>query len=218
MPAVAAALRANHVAEPFRAGGSPGSLTIVGAAKTYGNDQQIFGQGEATDYVYRVVSGAVRSFRVLADGRRQIDDFYLPGDVFGVELDVERSETAEAVGEVVVVAARRATIASDPEQAAKLWRHALGELSRSREHALTLGRRSASERVASFLIDLNARLGADGELELPMSRQDMADYLGLTIETVSRTMTQLQGQRLIQLNGCRRVRLSRLSALVELCE
>src|ERR1019366_8433137 len=97
----------------------------------------------------------------------------------------------------------------DAGQAAAAWRLALRELQRSHDHILTLGRRSASERLARFLVDLAERLDAGAALDLPMSRQDIADYLGLTIETVSRTMTQLQFSGLIKLSGCRAVQLCR---------
>jgi CRP/FNR family nitrogen fixation transcriptional regulator len=183
--------------------------------KSFGRDQAIYSEGDAADLVYKVISGAVRTFRVLADGRRQISDFFLPGDVFGVELDAERRSGAEAICESVLLVARRLVA---EEQGQSVWRHALRQLRRSQDQALTLGRRSASERVASFLLDLAQRLGDGDELELPMSRQDMADYLGLTIETVSRTVTQMQGSGLIGLAGCRHVRLTRPGALAALCE
>jgi CRP/FNR family nitrogen fixation transcriptional regulator len=93
----------------------------------------------------------------------------------------------------------------------------MAELRRSQDHALTLGRRSASERVASFLMDLATRIGDGEHVELPMSRQDMADYLGLTIETVSRTLTQLQVSGAIGLTGCRSIHLRKPRALAELC-
>ena len=160
----------------------------------------------------------MRSFRLLSDGRRQITHFFLPGDIFGVEFGCERRAGAEALCDTVVIVARRSAIASDADQSMRLWRLTVGELQRREDHVLTLGRRSATERLASFLIDLADRLGADDEFELPMSRQDIADYLGLTIETVSRTLTQLQAQRLVGLQGCRRVRFVDREALEELCE
>ncbi|MEJ0065087.1 MAG: helix-turn-helix domain-containing protein [Caulobacteraceae bacterium] len=193
-------------------------LKIIGVTRTFGRDQEIYGQGGPADLAFRVVSGAVRSFRVLADGRRQIDGFYFPGDVFGLDLETVRSSSAEAIGEVVVVLARRSVVMAGADQATRLWRHALLRLRRSQDHLLTLGRRSATERVARFLVDLAERLAGGDDVELPMSRQDIADYLGLTIETVSRTMTQLQADGLIRLNGCRHVRLARRAVLTELCE
>jgi CRP/FNR family nitrogen fixation transcriptional regulator len=193
-------------------------VRLIGATRTFGRDREIFGQGDPADCVYKVVSGAVRAFRLLADGRRQIADFYLPGDLFGVELGTERRSAAETLGETVLVVARRHAVAAEPDHGARLWRLALRQLQRSQDHVLTLGRRSAIERVASFFIELAERLDADCEFDLPMSRQDMADFLGLTIETVSRTLTQLQADGLIALSGCRRVRLMRPAALAELCE
>jgi CRP/FNR family nitrogen fixation transcriptional regulator len=193
-------------------------IRVIGFTKTFSKDQQIFREGGPADSIYRVVSGAVRVARLLADGRRQISDFYLPGDVFGVELDAGRVSTAEAIGETVVVVARRSSVASDSDQGPRLCRHALRELRRCQDHVLTLGRRCATERLASFLIDLTQRLETDDEFDLPMSRQDIADYLGLTIETVSRTMTQLQSEGLIVLKGFRRIRLRRPAALADLTE
>jgi CRP/FNR family nitrogen fixation transcriptional regulator len=199
-------------------GAERGDLNVIGLARAYRRDQTVFAEGDPADHVYKVVSGAVRSLRVLADGRRQIDDFYFPGDIFGVEPGSEHRTTAEALGETVLIAARRAPLIADPDGGGRLWRHALGALRRSQDHVLTLGRRSAAERVASFLTELADRLGCGKTLTLPMSRQDIADYLGLTIETVSRTLTQLQGERLIALDGCRAVKLLRPDALAELCE
>jgi CRP/FNR family nitrogen fixation transcriptional regulator len=203
---------------PKRHDAGPGDLKLIGVAKTFAHDAEIFAQGDGCDFVFKVVSGAVRAFRLLADGRRQIIDFYLPGDVFGVEFNAERLAGAEALSDSVIVVARRSALGTDGENGARLWRHAIDELRRSQDHVLTLGRRSAAERVASFLIDLAGRLGASDDLELPMSRQDIADYLGLTIETVSRTLTQLQSHRLIDLHSCRKVRLSDRPALEDLCQ
>lgn len=209
---------ARSVALPF----DPGLATraddvfpLIGAARSFGRDQPVYGEGDAADCVYKVVSGAVRAVRLLADGRRQIADFYLPGDIFGVELGERRRAAAEALGETVLLVARRASLAARPDGS---WRLALAELQRSQDHVLTLGRRSASERVASFLIEIAERLDVGRAFDLPMSRQDMADYLGLTIETVSRSLTQLQAEGLVALSGARHVRLPRPDALAELCE
>src|ERR1022692_1391132 len=111
-------------------------IRVIGFTKTFSKDQQIYCEGSSTDSIYRVVSGAVRSTRLLADGRRQISDFYLPGDVFGVELDAARLATAEAIGETVVVVARRSSLAADSDQSPRLCRHALRELRRCQDHVL----------------------------------------------------------------------------------
>jgi CRP/FNR family nitrogen fixation transcriptional regulator len=216
--ALASLAPARPAAPRFDAGTADDGFPPIGAAKTFSRDQRVYDEGDAADCVYKVVSGAVRAVRLLADGRRQIADFYLPGDVFGVELGERRRAAVEALGETVLLVARRGLLAARPDHGGGLWRLALRELQRSQDHVLTLGRRSASERVASLLIDLAERLDADRTFDLPMSRQDMADYLGLTIETVSRTLTQLQADGLVALVGTRRVRLPRPAALAELCE
>ncbi len=195
-------------------------IRLIGLTMHFSRDQEIYGEGEPAGEVYRVVSGAVRSLRVLCDGRRQICDFYLPGDLFGVEAGVDRRATAEALTDSMIVVARRSALVDELDggaSARRLWALAVADLQRSQDHVLTLGRRAAGERVASFLVDLAARLGAADGLELPMSRQDIADYLGLTIETVSRTFTQLQGAGLIKMAGCRSIRLCRPRALEALC-
>jgi CRP/FNR family transcriptional regulator, nitrogen fixation regulation protein len=195
-----------------------GDISVVGIARALTPDQPIFAEGDRADTVYRVASGAVRTIRLLADGRRQVTDFYLGGDVFGVELRSCYSATAEAVCDSVVISARSSSLTEDPDQPSRLWRYALCELQRSQAHVLTLGRRSALERLARFLVDLADRMGATDRLALPMSRQDIADYLGLTIETVSRTLTQMQAKGLVRLENCRQVRLLKRAALTELCD
>ena len=195
-----------------------GELSLIGVARSLSRDQSLYGQGDRADFVYKVVSGAVRAVRLLADGRRQITDFYLPGDVFGIELEAEHTASAEALSETVVISARRSSLTQDQSQSSHLWRHAMVELQRSQTHLLTLGRRSAIERIAFFLVDLADRMGGTDQLQVPMSRQDIADYLGLTIETVSRTLTQMQARGLVEVEGCRRMRLPKRAALAELCE
>lgn len=198
------------------------NIDFPGSLMTFGRDEEIFGQGEPAIQVYKVRTGAVRCFKMLSDGRRQIADFYLPGDVFGVEAGTEHRVTAEALTESTVTVARRSALtdgASDEiGRAQALWRLAIGDLQRSQDHALTLGRRCATERVASFLVDIADRLGDADAIVLPMTRQDMADYLGLTIETVSRTLTQLQATGLIRVGSCRCIQLLDRDALVDLCE
>jgi CRP/FNR family nitrogen fixation transcriptional regulator len=194
-------------------------VRLIGVTTHMMRDQEVFGEGEPADHVYRVVRGAVRGFRVLSDGRRQIYDFYLPGDIFGIERGAEHRITAEALTDTILVVARRSALGhgSDGATAWRLWDLAMVELHRSHDHALSLGRRSAGERVADFLVDMAKRIGDGEHAELPMSRQDIADYLGLTIETVSRTLTQLQVSGLIELGGCRSIHLREPRALAELC-
>ena len=192
-----------------------------GVRKTYLRDEAVYAEEETADWVYEVVTGVVRTCRLLSDGRRQIEDFHLCGDVFGLEAGLTRRTTAEAVGPVVLKLVRRSILADlaarDPAVAQKLWSLTAQDLRRSRDHVLMLGRRSAVERVAGFLLDLVQRTGCGGDaLDLPMSRQDIADYLGLTIETVSRTFTQLQGSGVLKAPSCRHLEIS-LEALENIC-
>jgi CRP/FNR family nitrogen fixation transcriptional regulator len=156
----------------------------------------------------------------MSDGRRQISAFYLPGDMFGLEAEEDHRFSAEAVcdSEVMVVKRRAflAQAARDSEMVAQLWAQTMGHLQRAQNHMLLLGRKNAQERVAAFLLEMAERLSKSGAVELPMSRQDIADYLGLTIETVSRTLTQLERERVIAIPVSRRIVLRDRSALSEL--
>ena len=182
-------------------------------------NSEIYGESEPADYVYKVVSGTVRTYRVLSDGRRQISGFHVAGDVFGFELGAEHSDSAEAIADCNIMFVRRSTLLAALQRNHEIARVLLTmtgqELQRARDHSLLLIK-SAHERVASFLLEMAHRLSNKSEIELPMSRQDIADYLGLTIETVSRTLTQLQGEAAIKLMGSRRIVVRNPSALTEL--
>ena len=192
----------------------------MGARMTFERDAEVFGEGEPADFVYRVASGAVRTYRVLSDGRRQIGDFHLVGDLFGLEAGREHLFGAEAISRSDIIVCRRSSLfslaARSPDIGQALWAETARELERAQSHLMLLGRKSACERVATFLGALASREPAGTEIMLPMSRQDMADYLGLTIETVSRTFTQLQFDGVIQLHGCRRVQVLSPTALSRL--
>lgn len=184
-------------------------LAIHGARMRFGRNEEIFGEGEAADHLCRVVSGAVRTSRFSSDGRRQILAFHLPGDVFGIEPGGVHSLSAEAVTETEISLIRRSLVESAAAQDAKAARALLELMSRqlisAREHALVLGRKGANERVAAFLLQLADRFRAHGEISLPMSRADIADYLALTIETVSRAFTQMERDHAISLPSSRHV-------------
>jgi CRP/FNR family nitrogen fixation transcriptional regulator len=193
---------------------------MLGAPIRFDRNVEIYGEAEPAEYFYQVVTGAVRTDKVLEDGRRQIGAFHLPGDFFGLEAGPEHGFTAEAVVASTVRVAKRATITAmairDGELAADLWVHTAGRLKAAEDHMILLGRKTAEERVATFLLDIARRKATRQVIELPMSRQDIADYLGLTIETVSRTLTQLTLDATIELPSSRRVVLRGRARLKEL--
>lgn len=195
------------------------NVQVGGASMTFERNVEIFGEGESADYVYKVLAGSVRAYKVLNDGRRQVTAFYLPGDVFGIESGSEHTTSAEAIDKVSVLVVRRSSLFStaerDSEVARHLWSITAAELRRSQNHALLLIK-TAKERIAAFLLDMAERLAGKGFVELPMSRQDIADHLGLTIETVSRTLTSLSEGSTIQFLASRRIVLRNPSQLNQL--
>ncbi len=191
-------------------------IDMMGAPMTFGRNSEIFGEGEEADYVYKVITGAVRTYRVLADGRRQIGGFHLAGDVFGLEFGEEHAFSAEAVSESKVLVVKRSALmalaARDSEVARQLWTLTGRELARVQEHIVLLVK-TAQERVAGFLLEMAERRPAGDAVDLPMSRQDIADYLGLTIETVSRTLSNLESEAAIEVSHSRRIVLRNRPAL-----
>jgi len=156
----------------------------------YGKGTEIFGEAEPADYVYQVIEGAVRSHKLLPDGRRQIGAFHLPGDIFGLENGDFHRFTAEAVVDTTVRLVKRQSLErvakTDPAILRSLRTLTSASLEHVENHVLLLGRNTARERVAAFLLEMKGRLTAAGVIVLPMNRRDIADYLGLTFETVSR--------------------------------
>lgn len=197
-----------------------GGANFRGVRMRFERNEEIFGEDEPAEYVYRVVSGAVRTMRFSADGRRQILGFHLAGDVFGLELGEAHTLSAEAVGACDLVMVRRSAIdkaAQDDACVTRALLKLIGEqLAEMREHALVLGRKGAGERVAAFLLQLAGRFVAKRELDLPMSRADIADYLGLTIETVSRAFSEFERNAAIALPSSRHVVMRNPMALYEL--
>jgi CRP/FNR family nitrogen fixation transcriptional regulator len=192
------------------------ALAMMGAVMSYPRNAEIYGENEPAEYIYRLVSGSVRTSKILDDGRRQIGEFYMPGDIFGLEAGREHAFSAEAITDVKVIVVKRSAIealaARDNEVARQLWAVTRRELQRVQDHILLLIK-TAQERVAGFLLEMAERVKASNEIELPMSRQDIADYLGLTIETVSRTLTSLESSAAIALPSSRRVVLRNRAAL-----
>jgi CRP/FNR family nitrogen fixation transcriptional regulator len=177
--------------------------SVSGTRRIFDRGEEIFAEGEPCSVFYKVVSGTVRTGKLLADGRRQIDTFHFPGDVFGLESGDTHRFTAEAVDKVVVVAYRRSNfgglVQNDPAFGEQLMTSMLSSLDRAHDHMVLLGRKSALEKMATFLLEIAARGAHADRAQLPMQRTDIADHLGLTIETVSRTLTQMVRDGLIRL-------------------
>lgn len=182
---------------------------LVATEFCYRKDEEIYGEGEPADYVYQVVRGAVRSYKLLSDGRRQIGAFHLPGDVFGLESGASHRLTAEAIIDTAVRLVKRRSLeqaaGTDVLVARNLWTMTAGDLRHAEDHMLLLGRKTAMERVATFLLEMDRRLAVTGMMALPMCRRDIADYLGLTLETVSRTLSQLHSQGILGFSGARQI-------------
>jgi len=204
-------MHAEIVDPPALGGGlieiSPG-LALPGVAMTFAANEEIYAEEQPVDFVYKVISGAVRTTRMLSDGGRQIGAFYLPGDVFGMQCGERHRFSAEAVTLSEIALVRRSTLEraaeSDSVTARRLWSLTSHELEEIQDHVLLLGRKDAATRVSHFLLRLAMRVSSP-IVELPMTRGDIADYLGLTLETVSRTMSQLARDQAIALPSARRV-------------
>ena len=192
------------------------TMQLMGALMSYPRNTEIFGENEPADYVYKVVSGAVRTYKILSDGRRQVGGFYLPGDIFGLQFADEHVFSAEAITDTKVLVVKRSALTAlagrDAAVGKELFYLTSRELRRMQDRVLLLVK-SAQERVASFLLEMAERVCANNIVELPMSRQDIADYLGLTIETVSRTLTGLETAAAIEVPSSRRIVLRNRSTL-----
>ena len=222
MPAVAsrpALARSRTAPAPAGMAALVDQMDLMGARMSFTRNSEIYGENEPADYVYKVVSGAVRTYKIFDDGRRQIGGFYFPGEAFGLELGDEHEFSAEAIDNSVILVVKRSAMVAladrEPDMARKLWSFTASELQRVQKHMLLLVK-SAEERVACFLLEMAGRLQSTEAVDLPMSRQDIADYLGLTIETVSRTLTQLETTAAIALPKSRRVVLRNPKALNKL--
>lgn len=174
-----------------------------GAPVFYPAGTEIYAQGERCGSLYKVEFGAVRVYRLLSDGRRQISAFHLAGEVFGFETDTIHHFFAESICGTGITTLRTPSVQGD--FAAELFPIALKSLLRAQTHLLVLGRQTAVERVAAFLLEMSERQGDLRQIELPMSRSDVADYLGLTIETVSRVFSRLKHEGVIRLPDLRSV-------------
>lgn len=175
----------------------------------------VFAEGDPATHLYQVETGAVALYKVLCDGRRQVLGFAYPGDLIGLGADREHLINAQATKPTrlrcLPLSALSQMVRQDPRLGFRLYQALASELAATRELMLTTGQRSASERLIAFLLALSRRNERKGQdplvFDLPMTRTDIADFLGLTIETVSRTFTKLKLAGLIDLPQSSRVRL-----------
>jgi CRP/FNR family nitrogen fixation transcriptional regulator len=200
--------------EPAQAGRS--APAFIGPVLSFPRNAEIYGENEAADYVYRIVSGTVRTCKILADGRRQVGAFYFRGELLGLETGPSHGFSAETVTECRLAAIKRGTLEAlardDRTLAQQLWQLTARELQRTQRHLLRLIT-TAQERVAGFLLEMAERTTGNDVIDLPMSRPDIADHLGLTVETISRTLRALEHASLIEMPSSRRFRLPDPAAL-----
>lgn len=183
-------------------------------------DQEIYSESDEAETFYKVVSGVIRTCKFLYDGRRQIEAFHRAGDVFGIEASAGYSYSAEAVCNCTLISYQRremdVSALVDTGFSRQLFSYAMRRMARAQDHALLLGRKSALGKVVAFLLEWSGHSDNKEMVVLAMTRQDIADYLGLTIETVSRTLSSLERDGVIGLVSARQIHITkpeRLQAL-----
>ncbi|MAW79515.1 MAG: transcriptional regulator [Parvularcula sp.] len=169
--------------------------------------ETLYVEGESADYCYEIVSGVIKEYNTLEDGRRQVAEFYSAVEMFGFSESEDQLHTAEAITPCTVRCYPREafmkTVAASPALSASFLKTLMTRLHRARERMVMIGRMSAIQRVATFLLRLADDQEARANVHLAMSRQDIADHLGLTIETVCRTLTELKKQQIIVMESAR---------------
>lgn len=188
--------------------------TAQDALSTYAAGSEIYGQGELAGPLYAVEFGCVRIGRLTLEGKRQVCGFSFIGDVFGWESGREHRFFAEAVG---VTGIRLLRPNRDAQAAAKLFPLVVESLTRFQEHLLVLGKTIVDERLAAFLCDLASRQANGARVELPMARNDIADYLGVSFETVSRILRRFRDQGLIRVPDIHSIEILDRAALEAIC-
>ena len=200
------------------------ALAAIGTVVHFHRNATIFSDGDDANYSYRITTGTVRLCKLMSDGRRQIAEFLSSGDFLGFEWLRTHAFTAEALTDVVAIRYARSRLNRLGEERNDVQRSLMSLLSRdlwaAQNHLIMLGRQSAKERVVSFLLALAERKGTEngGTVEVPMGRQDIADYLGLTIETVCRTVSELKRMRLIAVPNRTQITLCNIEKLQEIAE
>ena len=179
---------------------SPRLTPSNGVGRIIPNQTVIYHQGDEIEGFYRVNSGVVMVYRLLEDSQRQIAGFFTEGDFFGLNVGSHYQDTAVTVATSNIVHLTRTDLQRSPELQKEVFEMTCGQLDAARELITTLTKKTAAEKIATFLMSLAQRQHRNGEefdIRLPMSRLDIADYLGLTIETVSRRLTALKKQEII---------------------
>jgi CRP-like cAMP-binding protein len=180
------------------------ALQRIGTRLQFSRNQEIYAQGEGGGFWCEVIAGTVRITKLRSDGRRHIAEFCFSGDAFGLDSAAEREFSAEAVVDTIVMRYSRAAterLIDDKPAIARFLRDAtLKSLAAAQSRLALLGRMTASERVASFLLELSERSDDLRRVELPMCRCDIADYLGLTVETVCRELSDLRRRKMIEVS------------------
>jgi len=197
-------------------------LAAIATERSLDPEQVLFDEGEVAGSAYVITAGMLKLYKVLFDGRRQVVGFMVPGDFLGLAFGRLYMYTAEAVTPITVCCFRRPQFLSLLEDCPALEKEVLlrtsTELAAAQEQMLLLGRKSATERLASFILAMarRRRVPTNDPVELPMSRVDIADYLGLTVETVSRTFSLLRKKALIELREKHQVAITRPAQLEQL--
>jgi CRP-like cAMP-binding protein len=197
-------------------------LERIGSRAHFSRDQEIYAEGDRAGCWFRVISGTIRISKLLADGRRHIAEFCFAGDAFGFDSTEERGFSAEAVTDATVLRLPRAAserlIDENPALARHLRDEMLKSLDATQHRLFLLGRMTACERVAAFLIELSDRDDMHRFVDVPMSRCDIADHLGLTVETVCRVLSDFKRRRLIAAPQAHRLELLNRAALAAIAE
>jgi CRP/FNR family transcriptional regulator, nitrogen fixation regulation protein len=212
---------AGHLAFAIPRGPAPSpaeQFDLIGTDVAFPRNSQFYGEGDTSTYLYRIESGVARSYRMTADGRRQIVAFYVSGDVFGFEAGDTHTLSTEAVTDVRVrlfkLGSLLNTASRDDDVAHQLWLCVSRELRRNQEHILQLGK-TAPARVASFLLEMVRRMPHADAVALSISRLDIADYLDLRIETVSRILMRLARSGAIALSSNRKITIRNRTLLTQ---
>lgn len=198
------------------------ALEQIGTHRSFTRDEEIYAEGAHSDCWFRVISGTVRICKLMADGRRHIAEFFRAGDCFGLDGADERIFAAEAVGDVIVMrfprAATERLIEERPELSRRLCNMTLRNLAHAQGRMLLLGRMTASERVALFLLEEAERQDVRRIVDVPMTRADIGDYLGLTTETVCRVLCVFKRDGMIAIPNPHRIEIRDRDALESIGE